>query len=363
MIKQREKSAPRASHPRSCAASRGLVDWANPMTSPAVVFPRPGAAEVQEVSVPSPGEGDVLLDVHWSALSPGTERWCLTGALVTPTETSPAFPHVPGYQASGVVREVGRGVTTIAPGDRVFSRNCMAPPGWSGSWWGGHVGVHMAPEQAVIRLPPAVSTEQAAGLLLAQVGFNGASKPPVRPGDNAVVIGEGLVGLYAAQVLRSRGAKVIVSGLQRFRLDVARRNTGLETFEASSGDLARFVKDRFPRGVDVVVDTASSSATVKLASSLLRAGGHLVLNGFYPPTESLIDWHWLRGKEITLYCPNSRTRERLEATLALIAEGTLMVGPLTTHRLPVQEAGRAYEMLLDREAEFLGIVLRWPGAA
>ncbi len=310
--------------------------------------------------IPPLGEKDVLLQVTRSALSPGTERWCLTGALVTPGEPSPAFPHVPGYQAAGVVREVGRAVTSLSPGDRAFSRNCAVPPQWSGSWWGGHVGFHVAPEPAVIRLPATVSDAEASGLLLAQVGYNGASKPPVKPGDSAVVIGEGLVGLYAAQVLRHRGARVIVSGLQPFRLDLARRFAADEVFDASAGDLGAFVRERFPRGVDVVVETASSAATVRLGAELLRNGGHLVLNGFYPPAESLVDWHWLRGKEITLYCPNSRTRERLEAALALIAGGALRVGDLVTHELDLADAPRAYAMLLDREAQFLGVVLRWP---
>jgi threonine dehydrogenase-like Zn-dependent dehydrogenase len=175
-----------------------------------------------------------------------------------------------------------------------------------------------------------------------------------------VVIGEGLVGLYAAQVLRHRGARVIVSGLQGFRLDLARRVAADEVFDASRGDLAAFVKERFPHGVDVVVETASSAATVCLGAGLLRNGGHLVLNGFYPPPESLVDWHWLRGKEITMHCPNSRTRERLEAALALIACGALRVRELVTHELDLADAPRAYGMLLDRGAEFLGVVIRWP---
>jgi len=330
------------------------------MTAQAVVFPRPGQVEVRQVNVPPLGAGDVLLEVECSALSPGTERWCLTGGLVVPGEASPAFPHVPGYQAAGVVREVGRAVKSLAPGDRVFSRNCAAPAGWDGSWWGGHVGLHVAPEAAVIKLPDSVSTAEGSCLLLAQVGYNGASRPPVKPGDTAVVIGEGLVGLYAAQVLRHRGARVIVSGLQGFRLDLARRFAADEVFDATRGDLAGWVRERFPAGVDVVVETASSAATVRLGAGLLRNGGHLVLNGFYPPPESLIDWHWLRGKEITVHCPNSRTRERLEAALALIACGALRVRDLVTHELALAEAPRAYGMLLDPGAEFLGVVMRWP---
>ena len=212
----------------------------------------------------------------------------------------------------------------------------------------------------MIRLPDSVSLADAAGLLLAQVGYNGASKPPVKQGDTAVVIGEGLVGLYAAQVLRARGARVIISGLQGFRLELARRFAADEVFDASRGDLADHVRSRFPGGVDIVVETASSAATVRLGASILRNGGHLVMNGFYPPPQNLVDWHWLRGKELTVHCPNSRTRERLEATLALVASGALRIGALVTHELSLADAPRAYAMLLDPAAEFLGVTIQWP---
>jgi bacteriochlorophyllide a dehydrogenase len=329
------------------------------MKTHAIIFPEPGRAVIDEVPVPDLRDDEVLVDIHYSALSPGTERWCLMGKLSVPDEPPMAFPHLPGYQAAGVVREVGRAVRGLSPGDRAFSRNCRAPAGWSGSWWGGHAGIHVAPADSVIRLPDAVSTREASGLLLAQVGYNGASKPPVRPGDAAVVIGEGLVGQYAAQVLRHRGARVMLSGLLRPRLDLAARYSADEVFNAS--ELGAHVAAHYPGGVAIALDTASSARTVRLAAGLLAKGGHLVMNGFYPPQESMVDWHWLRGKELTLHCPNSRTRARLEATLGLIAEGAMRVEELVTHELALSEAPSAYAMLLDPAADFLGIVIRWKG--
>jgi 3-hydroxyethyl bacteriochlorophyllide a dehydrogenase len=329
------------------------------MKSRAVVFPRAGEASVQEVEIPEPGERDVLVEIEASAVSPGTERWCLTDRMVIPGQPPPGFPHVPGYQAAGTVVEVGGGVRSVRVGDRVFSRNCRAPAGWAGSWWGGHVRHHAAEEASVIPLPDSVSTRVASGLLLAQVGYNGAMKPPVSPGDPAVVIGDGLVGQYAAQVLRHRGARVIVAGLSSPRLELAQRFSADEVFDSSQGELAAFVRERYPEGVRVVVETASSAATVRQAAALLGYGGHLVLNGYYPPPESLVDWHWLRTRELTLYCPNSRTRERLEHTLELITRGILEVDGLVTHELPVEEAPAAYARLLGPETNFLGIVFRW----
>jgi 2-desacetyl-2-hydroxyethyl bacteriochlorophyllide A dehydrogenase len=330
-----------------------------PRKAPAILFPEINKAAVEEVPIPEPGDRDVLVQVEYSAISPGTERWCLTGRLEIPGEPPLAFPHVPGYQAAGIVLETGHSVTSLKSGDRVFSRNCRAPADWKGSWWGGHVGLHVAEEAAVIRLPDSVSLQEASGLLLAQVGYNGATKPPVSAGATAAVIGDGLVGQYASQVLRHRGARVLLSGLVPRRLKLAARHSADEVFDASRGDFTAFARERFPKGVAVAVETASSRRTVCQAIDLLAYGGHLVLNGFYPPSESLLDWHWLRAKELTAHFPNSRTRERLEGTLRLIGEGAVRVQELTTHTMPLDEAPKLYEKLLGLDDDYLGLVIQW----
>jgi len=331
-----------------------------PRKAPAILFPEANRVIIDEVPVAEPGDGDVLVQIEYSSVSVGTERWCLTGRLDVPGEAPLAFPHVPGYQAAGVVLETGRAVRSLKPGDRVFSRNCRAPVGgWRGTWWGGHVGLHVAEEAAVIRLSPGVSLPEASGLLLAQVGYNGATKPPVVAGVAAAVIGDGLVGQYAGQVLRHRGARVLLAGLQPLRLELAAKHSADEVFDASGGDFTAFVRERFPKGVAVAVETASSRRTVRQAIDLLAYGGHLVLNGFYPPPESLLDWHWLRTKELTAHFPNSRTRERLESTLRLIEQGAVRVEELVTHTAPLAEAPGLYEKLLGSEADFLGLVIQW----
>ena len=325
----------------------------------AVIFPEPGRISIGEVDLPVMGPEDVLIEIEYTSISNGTERWCLTGKLNLPGEPPLEFPHVPGYQAAGTVLKAGRKVEIITPGDRVFSRNCRQPYGWKGSWWGGHVQYHVTDFKAVIKLPEKVSTYKASALLLAQVGYNGAAKPQVTPGSSAVVIGSGLVGQYAAQVLRHRGAHVIISDLLESRLRIAEKYSANEVFNSSVKDLLSYIQNKYPDGVDIALETSSSNKTIRMAIELLRYEGQLILNGFYPVSESMLDWHWLRGKEIITYCPNSRTRPRLEATLRLIQEGHLKVKELVTHELNLRDVPDAYRMLLDRSADFLGIVINW----
>ena len=92
---------------------------------------------------------------------------------------------------------------------------------------------------------------------------------------------------------------------------------------------------------------------------MLAYKGQLIMNGFYPGSEGMIDWHWLMVKEITTYCPNSRTRARLEAALEMIRQGHIKVKELVTHEFGIKEASKAYSMLLDQSAKFLGVVINW----
>jgi threonine dehydrogenase-like Zn-dependent dehydrogenase len=96
-----------------------------------------------------------------------------------------------------------------------------------------------------------------------------------------------------------------------------------------------------------------------LATDLLAHDAQLVLLGYYPEGECLIDTHWVREKETTVYCPNGIARGRIERTLALIEQGHLHVAELITHDVPVTKAPEAYRMIVEKSEPFLGIVLDW----
>lgn len=331
------------------------------MITQAVIFTKPTEVVIGELELPALGPNDALVEIEYSAISIGTERWCLLGAIQVAEGKLVEFPCVPGYQAAGIVREVGPAVQTVAPGDRVFSINGRVAPGAVRSTWGGHQHFHVADANGLIPLPDNVSTREAAGLVLAQVGYNGASRPRVNPGDVAVVIGDGLVGQWAGQVLRHRGAHVILAGHHPDRLALAARYAADEVVDTHTVDLKEYVFSRYPQGVPISVETASKRELIRQAVELLAYDAQFVLLGYYPEGECLIDTHWVRAKETTVYCPNGIARARMDSTLALISQGYMHVEELLTHRFPYQAAAQAYQLLLDKPADFLGIVIDWTG--
>jgi len=325
----------------------------------AIIFTAESQVAVAEVALPSLQPSDVLVRVEYSSVSIGTERWCLTAKHHPPGEAPPPFPFVPGYQAAGSVGETGSDVNGIEPGDRVFSWGGRLADGPVGSCWAGHVAYHVADSRSVIKLPDSVSNREASGLVLAQVGYNGATQPRVKAGDVALVIGDGLVGQYAAQVFRDRGAHVILSGHHDERLALAARHGADEVVNTLRDDLPAHIRSRWPDGVQVAAESASKNELVRTAIGLTEYHGQLVLLGYYPEGACMIDIHWLRERETTVYCPNALTRERLEATLALIAAGRMHVDELVTHEFTVGEAPKAYQMILDKRSPFLGVVFKW----
>lgn len=191
------------------------------MKGKAVVFTDRLEVAVREVDIPDPGAHDVVIDLDVSWISIGTEGSFLRGERIGgDTAYAPGapwpFPIVAGYQKTGIVRQVGTGVSGLQEGDRVFATLSKVSGMFDPN--GGHVSPAVTPADQVWKLPSGANPLDYCGTVLAQVGYNCGIRPPVEPGDRAVVIGDGLVGHWAAQTLLQRKAEVLVIGRHDRRL-------------------------------------------------------------------------------------------------------------------------------------------------
>jgi 3-hydroxyethyl bacteriochlorophyllide a dehydrogenase len=299
----------------------------------------------------------VVVDVEYSWISNGTESSFLRGERIAgdtprkPEDPWP-FPHVAGYQKTGVVRSAGAKVSHVAAGDRVFAsvsrvRNMFYP-------FAGHISPAVTPADQVWRLPAGTTGLPYCGAVLTQVGYNCGTRPPAGPGARAVVIGDGLVGQWSAQTLLDRGAKVSVLGRHDERLRCL--PDGAEGVNLRTVELADWLTDEPP--VHVVIDTVGDLASIKFLLPLMTRDSHIVSAGFYG-TRGLIDIQELRDKEITLHCPAGWTRPRMDRTIEAIAQGRLSTEPLITHRLAARDAAKAWNLIRDRSRASLGVILDW----
>ena len=329
------------------------------MKAKAVVFAAKNKIEIQELTLDELADDEVMMDVEYSAISPGTERWCLTGQFHYGCECDYSFPLVPGYQHAGRVTEVGKNVTSLKPGDRVFASGTRLKevPSYN---WGGHCSIGINRDFTIMKLPDNVSLIDASFMIVAQVGYNGGSRPPVEPGDLAVVIGDGLIGQFVAQTLRARGAYVIVAGKgDAERLEYARKYSCDMTIDTAKEDLKAAVAKIAPEGAKIAVEAIGLPENTAIATDILAHSGHYVLNGFYP-VEHRVDLNPLSLKEITVHNPASSTLPRMDKTLELIERKKLNVNSLITHQIKFPDAPKAYEDLLLNRKEFsLGIAIDW----
>ena len=270
------------------------------MQTPAILFTAPRTVELAEIALPEPGAADLVVRTRVSGVSVGTERWALLDR-----RPEMRFPHVPGYLGVGVVE---RGPPEFPAGARVFFTNArLTEPYASHSWMSTHlaravVSPHCATDWPpyVCRIPDAVDDISAAMTGLAAVAVQGVDMLRVSRQATAVVLGLGVVGQCAAQILRARGARVTGADLDPARVELARAFSTDATVTLTPGPLgAQLAAAMPPGGFDIVVDTTSAASVLQQLDEVLRPRGQILLQGYYPGLTPL-NLDRLHGKRPTI---------------------------------------------------------------
>ncbi|HEX8188595.1 MAG TPA: bi-domain-containing oxidoreductase [Pyrinomonadaceae bacterium] len=282
--------------------------------------------------------------------------------------------HALGYSAAGVVVEVGEGVTEFRAGDRVAC---------AGTGYAAHAELLSVPKNLCARLPDGVDFETGAFATLGAIALQGVRLAEPTLGESVVVIGLGLIGQLAAQLLKANGCRVFGVDLDSSRVELARR-LGADDGCAAGVDVRQAVmRWSRGRGADAVLLTAAtqSDEPVELAGQISRLRGRVVavgLVGMNVPRAAYFQ------RELTLrvsmsygpgrYDPEYEERghdyplpyvrwtegRNLEAFLDLAAAGALKTAPLVTHRFPVEEAARAYRLISGDTGEpYLAVLINY----
>ncbi len=324
-----------------------------------------GAVRLREVPTPEPGPGEVLVQVRAATIC---------GSDLHIWEWEPAFhqimpiPVVLGHEFAGVVAACGADVSGFTPGQRVLTESviycgqcrhcrrgdtniCTSFQVFGVHRDGGFAEYTVAPAKLLHALPEELSFEQAATVEPTTVATHAVfERSGISPGDLALIVGPGPIGLLAAQAARVAGARVVISGADAdvpVRLPLAER-LGFATINSQREDLStglRRLTGRQP--VDAVLECSGAPAAVGPALDVLSKGGAMTLVALYPrPME--IDFSVLVRRQQTLvatYCGTWRDTER---SIEMIADGRIQVEPLLSH-FALEEAERAFQAALNRE--------------
>lgn len=261
-----------------------------------------------------------------------------------------------GYSCSGLVLEVGAAVTGFQPGARVAC---------GGTGYASHSEINFVPANLAVRVPDNVSLMAASLTTIGAIAVQGVRQANVTFGETVAVIGVGLVGVLAIQVLRAAGCRVIAIDLSSDRaakalslgaqLGLCTGDPGLESAIAS---FSRY-------GVDAALITAATKSAdpLELAAKLLRDRGRISVIGDVGMGVSRANMY---KKEISLSMSRSygpgrydaryeeggqdypigfvrwTEKRNMEAFLDLLSAGALQIEPLLAHRFAVEEGSKAY---------------------
>lgn len=359
-----------------------------------------GETMLAEVPRPRRGEGGLLIKSTRSLVSLGTERMLIEfgkGSLIAKARSQPDkvkqvlqkiqtdglwttidavrakldAPIPLGYCQVGYVADAGP-ESCYAIGQRVVSN-------------GPHAEFVSVPNRLTAPIPDAVSDESASFTVIGAIALQGIRLIQPTLGERVVVMGLGLIGLLAVQILRANGCRVLGVDFSPTKLNLA-REFGAETCDLSANQDPVAVTNEWTGGVgaDAVLITASakSDALVHQAATMCRQRGRIVLVGVVGLQLQRSDFY---EKELTFqvscsygpgrYDPNYERRgldypigfvrwteqRNFEAILQLMEEGKLSVDRLISHRYAIDDALAAYETVTDPGA--MGILLEYPESA
>jgi NADPH:quinone reductase len=229
-------------------------------------FGTPDDLELADIEAPQAGPGEAVVRVKAAALN-----FFDTLLIAGKYQAKPPFPFSPAAELSGVVETVGTGVTGIAPGDRVI--------GYTGS--GAAREAVAVPAQQLIKLPPTLDFERAAGLTVtyATTLYALRERAELKPGELLVVLGaSGGTGLAAIEIGKIMGARVIACASSDEKLAFARDHGADATVNYASEDLRGALKRLGgDRGVDVVYDPVGGPYAEPAVRAMAWHGRYLVV--------------------------------------------------------------------------------------
>lgn len=357
-----------------------------------------GATILEEVPVPQVKSGCVLIRTTRTLVSLGTERMLVEfgkANLIDKAKQQPdrvrqvldkirtdgiqptleavfnklGQPLPLGYCNVGRVVDIGRGVTEFQVGDRVASN-------------GHHAEYVCVPQNLVAKVPDNVSDDEAAFTVIGSIALQGIRNLNPQLGETVVVIGLGLIGLVAAQLLKSNGCSVIGTDFDQQKVDMANR-LGVTAINPGNGiDPVNFVESHTDNhGADGVLITASAKTdeVIHQACLMCRKRGRIVLVGVIGLNLRRDDFY---KKELTFQVSCSygagrydedyedkghdypyayvrwTEKRNFQAVLGAISNGGLAVRPLITEEVELDDYLEIYGDM--RKKGSIASILRYP---
>ena len=292
---------------------------------------------LQDLPRPTPGPGEVLIKVMACSICSRTDLVYYTYCGLK----AHCHPGHFGHEVSGIIADLGEGVSGWEVGQRVFLRGPGKP--------GGLAEYCLAAPISIGRLPDHMSFIEGAPAQQVPIAVNATRT--LQLGDNIAIFGAGSAGLQILQVARLRGAaKVVMADLYEPRLQIAKEMGADVCLRADEVDVVAAVREVFPGGPDICYDAVGIPSVAQQCVDAVRTEGIVCIFGTHHVEErvtfDLVQWE---GKAITVHMANEGSahtcREAMRISERLLANRLIETRPYITHVFPMAELPRAIELL------------------
>lgn len=344
----------------------------------AVRFYKPGQLKAEQVPVPEPGPGELVVKSS-VALTCGTDVKMFKRGhpLAKP-------PQIMGHEFAGTVSGVGSGVENFKMGMKVVSANsapcnqcfyCLIhqpnlcehlDESIVGFTWPGSYAEYVRIPERIVRqntfqVPDGVPLESAASLEPLACVVHGWDLVNRMPGGTAIIVGGGPIGLLHAQLARLNGARqVALCDVVPERLREAEKVGVDVTINSASENLVERVLGLTDgRGADIVVEAVGRRETWESAPGLVRKGGTVLLFGGCPAgTTVSFNAEKIHYGELHIQGGFHHTPSAVERAFRLIVSRQVSIKPLISHEMPLEKAEEALQLMGSGKA--LKVALRPP---
>ncbi len=360
-----------------------------------------GSVRAEEVPAPSVGKGRVLIRVVNSCISAGTEMAGVSATGKSPVRTMLEQPEKirkilnlikseglgklinqykfikesgqpTGYSVSGMIIGIGEDVTGYKLGERVAA---------AGGGYAYHAEFVEVPKNLVVPVPAGIDYQEASTVAIGAIALHGVRRTALEIGEFCVVIGAGILGLIALQILNKAGIRVIAIDIDKERLKIATESGAEHVIDSSAEDPVKAVENiTCGHGADAVLYAASSSDSKPLSQAfrMCRRKGKVVLMGvsgmelnrkdIYPgELDLLISTSYGPGRYDQDYeeegkdYPYGYVRwtegRNFSEYLRLLESGKIRIEHLIHKVYPIEEAEKAFDSLKDTHDKPLIVLL------
>ncbi len=334
-----------------------------------IIFTAIGRAELQRGPVPEIKGRNVLVRMEYTVVSGGTERACILGL---PNAGGDKFPKTLGYCGVGRVERVGEAVSSFAVGDRVLV------------YHGIHSDYNIVDEatEGVAQFAhltkvedDAIDSLDAAFVIIASMGLGGVRKLEIELGESAMVMGLGLLGMFAVQFLALSGANpLIASDLNPARRELALKLGADYALNPAEEGFTDKVKELTKgRGINACVEVTGVSKAMSQALDSASWMGRIALLGCTRISDCAVDYYQkVHRPGVKLIGAHNFVRPKFEsyphhwthqddcrAILDLIAAKKLRVRPIVSRVVAPEEAPEIYRQLCEDPDFPIGTVFDW----